>query len=259
MYWILHDHFFSGGSWEALLATFERLGLDHSVHAVTPITGELSPAPILAHRNVICFGSYSMRHVAAKHGWTPGVFDFAAQDFAQQRGNWGEHMLNFDSIICPLKDAAFCGERMFIRPTDDSKVFAGRVFTADDFVDWQKSVCRRDAGFSSSLRPETLIQLSVPKTIHAEYRFWIVKGLPITQSLYRRGGQAAFTNEADGRLAAFVRARIQEWAPHETFVMDVCDTDDGIKIVESNTLNSSALYAADIQRLVVALENAYTQ
>jgi hypothetical protein len=258
MHWILHDHFFSGGSWEALVATLDRLDLSYSVHAVTPMTGELRPKPALAHQNVVCFGSYSMRHVAAENSWAPGVFDFAANDFAQQRDRWGEHLLNFDSVVSALQEAVIRGERMFVRPTNDSKVFAGRIFTADEFADWRKSVCGRDASAGSSLRPETQIQLSVPKTIHAEYRFWVVKGIPVTQSLYRRGGLAALSNETDERLVDFVQARIQEWVPHETFVMDVCDTDDGIKIVETNTLNSSAFYAADILRLVMALENAYT-
>lgn len=45
--------------------------------------------------------------------------------------------------------------------------------------------------------------------------------------------------------------------PHEAFVIDVGDSEAGLKIVEINTLNSSAFYAADVQRLVLALEERF--
>lgn len=38
------------------------------------------------------------------------------------------------------------------------------------------------------------------------------------------------------------------------FVIDVCDTPDGLRIVEINTINCAGFYAGDIQRLVAALE-----
>jgi hypothetical protein len=44
------------------------------------------------------------------------------------------------------------------------------------------------------------------------------------------------------------------WQPQRAFVLDVAETADGPKIVEINTLNSAGFYAADIQRIVLALE-----
>ena len=51
----------------------------------------------------------------------------------------------------------------------------------------------------------------------------------------------------------------ERWRPAEAFVLDVCDTPDGIKVVEINTINSAGFYAADVQKLVFALENAFTK
>jgi len=259
MHWILQDHFISEPGRSALIAALDRFGISYSVHTVVPKVGELLPEPALTHQNVICIGSYSLRAAVAGNGWTPGLFDIFAQDFEQLRAHWGNHLLNFSSVVCPLKEAVFTEESMFVRPTNDSKYFSGRVFTRLEFAAWKRSICDSDSNHGTSLSPETRIQLSMPVTIFAEHRFWVVKGQLITHSVYKRGGQVTHSSDADQRLFQFVEERIGEWMPHETFVLDVCDTPDGIKIVEINTLNSSAFYAADVQRLVMALEDAYTQ
>ncbi len=259
MHWILQEGFLSETGWQALIATLTRFGIPYSVHAVAPKTGELLPSPILEHKNAICIGSYSMRHVASRNGWWPGVFDLYAQDFEQQRLHWGAHMLNYRSVVSTIAQARFSGEQMFVRPIQDSKVFSGKVFSSAAFHAWQSAICDPHTSRTDSLTPQTEIQLSKPVEIYAEYRFWIVKGEIITQSLYKRGNQVFYTSDVDERVAAFVRARILEWSPHEAFVIDACDTADGIRIVEINTLNSSGFYAADVQRLVLALEAAYAQ
>ncbi len=259
MHWILHRNFLSETAWDALVASLERFDIDYSVHEVVPKVGDLLPAPQLSHQNVIGIGSYSIRHLAAKNGWHPGIFDLFAQDFEQQRRHWGDRMLNFNSVVCTVEAAKLVDDAIFVRPAQDTKTFSGRVFQPDEFRDWQRSIVNPSSNHGTSLTPQTLIQLSKPVEIYAEYRFWIVKGEIITQSLYKRGSQVVYDREVDERLALFVTDRLTEWLPHETFVMDVCDTPNGIKIVEINTLNSSGLYAADVQRLVLALETAYNR
>ena len=99
MHWILQEDFLSEPAWQSLLATLQRFDIAYSIHRVQPKIGELLPVPVLSHQNVICIGSYSMRHVAARCAWQPGVFDLFAQDFVQQRAHWGQYMLNFQSSI----------------------------------------------------------------------------------------------------------------------------------------------------------------
>lgn len=258
MHWVLQTGFHAEAGWSALLAALERFGIAYSAHAVVPRIGELVPPVDIGHCNAICVGSYSMRHAAARHGWSPGVFDLIHQDFEQQRTHWGRHMLNFDSRIQALRDAQFEGDRVFVRPVADTKHFTGKVFARDDFAQWRDAICAVDAVHGTSLRPETLVQLNAPLSIHVEYRFWVVAGEITTCSMYRRGGQVHYAGDVDHRLSAFVEARIAEWMPHDSFVIDVCDTPEGIRIVEINTLNSSGFYAADVQRLVLALQAAYS-
>jgi hypothetical protein len=258
MHWILQEGFLSQSGRDSLVATLERFDIHYSVHSVVPRVGQLIPEPALEHRNVICMGSYSMRLAVVRNGWAPGIFDLLAQDFEQQRSHWGEHMLNFRSDVCTLADAKFTEERMFVRPTNDSKYFSGRVFTAPEFHDWRNSIFNSAGGTGTSVVPDTRIQVSKPVDIYAEYRFWVVKGEIVTQSLYKRANQPIYDGHVDERLSRFVQERIKEWAPSEAFVIDACDSANGMKVVEINTLNSSALYAADVQRLVLTLENTYS-
>ena len=95
--------------------------------------------------------------------------------------------------------------------------------------------------------------------IFSEYRFWIVHGDIICASLYKRGSKVMYSDQVDECYFDYVRDRISTWQPHAAFVIDVCDTPDGIKIVEINTLNSCGFYAADIPKLVMALEEGFSR
>lgn len=259
MHWILQDNMFAETGWEEMRACLQRFDIPFSVHKVIPFVGELLPAPALSHTNVICFGSYSMRHVARRLQWTPGVFDLFDMDFVRQLEHWGEHMLNAGSRVSRFAEASFFADQLFVRPVNDCKYFAGKVFTRAEFEDWQHKVVELQLSDGSSLTPDTLIQLSAPIQIYAEYRFWIVKGEIVTQSLYKRGSRVYYASDVDPRFHDFVKARLQEWLPHESLVIDVCDSELGLKIVEINTMNAAGFYAADMQKLVLALEAGYNQ
>lgn len=265
-----------------LLETLQRFNIPHSVHKVIPFIGELTPEPAqlleckveqfssracehgtkgcnVRHLNVICMGSYSLRHSAKKFGWIPGVFDLEPFNFEVQREHWGNHMLNHDSVVCRFEDANFDDELMFIRPIEDSKVFAGKVFGKDEFYTWKRKVCVLEEDYGTSLSKNTLIQLSKPKKIYSEHRFWVVKGKVVTSSTYKLGHTVIYQSLPDDNMfQKYAEQRIAEWQPHDAFVIDVADTADGLKVVEINTLNSSGFYACDIQKLVMALEDAFS-
>jgi hypothetical protein len=145
-----------------------------------------------------------------------------------------------------------------MRPTTDSKIFAGRIFEDEEFYNWQEKICVMKHDYGSTLTPDSLVQVCDPIEIYAEYRFWIVKNKIITYSLYKRGFKVMYAPEVDQRFIDYVNEVISIWSPHETFVIDVADTEDGIKIVEPNTLNASGFYAGNIQKLIFTLDENYT-
>lgn len=253
MHWILQNNLFGEREWEQLVSTLERFSLPYSVHKVIPFVGELEPVPELQAPKAVCFGSYSMRHFAKAYGCTPGVYDLFEQDFRSQLRAWGELMLNADSQVAAFQDVRLSAPT-FMRPIDDSKHFAGRVFDVEEFVTWQKQVCELGEDYGTSLAPDTMVQVCLPKVIHAEYRFWVVGGEIVTKSLYKLGRRVTYSADVDERICQFVREAIGIWQPHRAFVIDVCDTPNGKRIVEINTINSAGFYAGDIQRIVAALE-----
>lgn len=196
-----------------------------------------------------------MRHTARAQAWTPGVYDLFDKDFKVQLSHWGERMLNFDSRILPFKDVPSLTEPTFLRPVDDSKYFAGKVFMPGDFNDWKHKVVDLGQDHGTSLSGETLVQLCNPKTIYGEYRFWIVNGEIATRSMYKRGDKVMYASDVDERFDRFVHECVQAWQPHRAFVIDVCDTPHGMKIVEINTINAAGFYAGNVQSLVLSLED----
>lgn len=257
MHWILQENLFHEPGWNRLLETLERLGVPHSVHKVVPFVGELIPAAAPSARAVICIGAYSMRHVARREGWWPGVFDLEPFDFRVQLAHWGEHLLNAHSAVSRFADARFDADALFVRPISDSKAFGGRVMTRDEFAPWQHAVCALHEDDGSTLTADTLIQLAPPRVVRLEARCWVVKGALVTASLYKRGERAFASEDVPEPLLQYARERVAQWQPHEAFVLDVCETDEGMRVVELNTLNAAGFYACDVQRLVGALEAAY--
>lgn len=255
MHWILQENLFKETEWENLIATLRGFDIPFSTHKVIPFIGELVPAPEPKHEHVICFGSYSMRHSAKKFNWTPGVFDLFNVNFNVQLQHWGDLMLNADSVVIPFK-GAWLAKPTFVRPIDDSKYFAGAVFDPAEFNEWVHKVVDLEEDYGNSLTGDTLIQMCKPKQIYAEYRFWVVDKKIITCSLYKRGNRVIYSADVDDHVRKFADSVVcNAWQPAPAYVLDVCETPDGMKIVEINTINSAGFYAADVVALVSAFEN----
>lgn len=265
MHWILQENIFNERAYDELLSCLERFDISHSVHKVVPFVGDLLPEPQITDTKVICMGSYSMRHYADEKGWTPGVFDLEPYDFTVQKFHWGALMLNADSQVCTFELAKFPqgSELLFIRPIQDSKVFAGGMFERAEFEDWQTKVCVLEEDFGNSLTKNTLIQLATPKKIYAEYRCWVVGDQVVTASLYKRGDRVFYQNiddDVNHPAKEYAEECLRVWRPPvDALVIDVADTADGWKIVEINTINSCGFYASNIPRLVHSLEQMVSE
>lgn len=260
MYWVLQSEFFNAGAFAFLVETLERFRLPHSIHRVLPRTGVLEPDVVPPTENVNCLGAYSLRLTAKARGWRPGIFDLGPFGFPEQLAHWGDYMLNADARLGPLREVTL-ERRSFVRPIEDNKAFAGRIFEPGDFHDWQARVAT-GAVPGVFLNGDLVVQVCPVRTIYAEYRFWVIKGRIICASVYKRGDTVLYSDDVPPQGFVFVEAMLELWQPHEAFVVDICTVPDeaggqGFRIVEINTLNCSAFYAADIQKLVEALEGAF--
>src|SRR5271167_677191 len=238
MHWILQsnlqtDYYGGTGDWDKLVEAVQRFELEFTLHKVVPFSGELIPPATPTQDKVICFGTYSMRHTAKAMNWNPGVYDLEQIDFPIQREHWGDDMLNADSLVCRFEDVKI-EEPTFLRPSNDTKFFSGKIYDPEEFHEWQHKVVVEKYDYGNSLTNDTMIQVSKPKTIYAEYRYWIVDGEIVTRSLYKRGQRVMYSSDVDPSIDYWVAGRTSniighrlDWLP-KAYVFDVAETDNGL-------------------------------
>lgn len=133
---------------------------------------------------------------------------------------------------------------MFVKPSKDLKFFDGGVVKAGDTVGQYIKSGRYRPGFES----ETIV-ISPLVQIYTEYRFFVIEGEVITGSLYKRGNDIFPESYVPEYIMAKAREYAKIYSPSEIFVMDLADTENGVKIIEYNCWNCSGLYAVDAQKL----------
>jgi len=257
LHWVLQTNLYSEEGWDTLVAALDKLGRPYSVHRVIPFSdGQPDPDPGLPDgARAITMGSYTLAQYAAARGWRPGAY-LDNLDFEVQRAHWGAHMLNADAWVGPLRAYAGTPTPFFIRPVADTKAFVGQVMDLGELRAWQERLLAISPEDRPSLDGDTPIMAATKKTIYAETRTWIVGGRVVTASGYKLGTLPRQTppDEVEPRITEFAQACADEWCPNRAFVLDVADTDQGLRIVEINNLNSAGFYKGDVHRLIAAIE-----
>lgn len=247
MHWVLQSNLLHEGH-ANLVAALERAGASFSEHKVVPFSGDIIP-DISVENPVIVVGTHSMCHLAERKKWVPGHFDASKLSWTLQAAKWGSFLLNIDAVLTTFAAASPDLELFFLRPCGDRKEFAGCVMDRGSLVEWQHKVLALKEDDGSTLVGETLVLWAPVKDVRSEHRFWIVDGEVVTGTRYPKPS-ADILEEA----AEFCREMIRKFNPLRAFVMDVCLSDGEFKIVEINTMNSAGFYAADLDRLVRAIE-----
>lgn len=269
MQWILQNYEDTSN----LAVALERFGIDHSFHKVVPFVGELTPEPeIKDPSKVLLFGSYGLRHYAKKNNLTPGVFEL--RPFFYEK-NWEPYLLNgprnsdtatvremADIADLSLLEYDHIGEYLnFIRPIEDSKEIAGTVMTYREIVNMCQKVMAvpEEDLIRGSLGHDTLMMLSEPTNIYQEWRIWVVNNKIITYSQYKQGRKVLYLPYIDDDALQFANRMIElnsDYSP--AYVLDVCRTEKNqLSILETNCINAAGLYAADLNKLVMAFEEGF--
>lgn len=268
MHYIIQSNLHQDDGMLRLKEVLTNFNLPFSEHKVIPFIGDLEPEPILPDNNVICFGSYSMRHYAKKKLWNPGVYDCEPYDHDILNHVWGDNMLNFDSSICTFNDSleiVRSGIRkyggIFIRPIHDTKVFAGTIMDdIEEFNSWWNGVCVLEEDDGSSLRKNTMVMVSKAiNDIVTECRFFVVNDKIITGSIYKQGNKIIYQEvNRDHHIwqnAEKIMKNLKFKINLKSYVIDFAYLmQDVYKIIEINTMNSAGFYACDVQKIIMELE-----
>ncbi|MEM9970198.1 MAG: ATP-grasp domain-containing protein [Pseudomonadota bacterium] len=256
MQWILQEF----EDTTKLAAALDRLGMSYSWHKVVPFIGDLQPEPDIPDTdNVVLFGSYTLWRYAERKGLRPGVFRI--RPFIRETA-WHPFLLNgADALILTLREVperlAHDERDWFMRPVEDSKEEPGRVRSAADIRALAERVLALGENEipKGSLRHDTLLMLTRPARILKEWRVWIVGDEVVTWSLYKEGARVVYRAEIDDDAKAFA-GRMMRANPGyaEAYVMDICRTEDGLRLLETNCINAAGFYAADLAQLAATID-----
>lgn len=259
MYWVIQANIFSEPGFERLISALERLEIPHSVHKVVPgFHGDdpkLEPECNPPDGPVIVMGSYTMADIAKNRGWLPGSFVGPNLDMAIQSQHWGrENLLNADWEILELYEIPNSDWPRFVRPVKDSKAFSGKIIDHYEYCSWMKELYNGENYGPKELNAFTEVITASKKEIYNENRLWVVDRKIVTWSRYKIGTIKQYSSYVDMRVIEFAEGLIAKWVPLDCFVLDIADTPLGLRVVEVNCLNASGYYEADMNKLVMALE-----
>lgn len=256
MQWLLQEFEDTHKLAEAL----DRLGYSYTWHKVVPFVGDLIPEPVIADpQAVVMFGSYSLWRYAEANNYAPGVFKI--RPFVHEKA-WQPYLLNGpNALFLTLRELpdhlADDGQHWFLRPVGDSKEEPGGVKSAGEIIRLAETVLAIDEADipDGSLRHDTQLMLTKPVRILREWRFWVVTGRIVTYSLYKEGQRVVHRHEIDNEALAFAQSMADAnpgYSP--AYVLDICRTEIGLKLLETNCLNAAGFYAADLIKLASAID-----
>lgn len=232
---------------DILFATLERFAIPHQIVEVEGY--DLRPE-IEIDGPVVVNGSIRLCQIAMQRGWRPGCFQDATFSYEEWQEPYHDHLLNPDAIVGTIAEVTPAWDEMFIKPVRDDKEFDGRTMTLAEFQALQTSVIRHQRRLSPDMR----ILCAPVRTVGQEHRHFIVDGMVVSSSRYKLAGQANVSPLVDDEVVAFAERMARLWQPARAFVMDTYRTGDEIGIVEIGGICAAGFYQADVQRIVMALD-----
>lgn len=222
--------------------------------------------PRLSGRVVIFHGSLGNAAVVAERlPWKPGSFcdaeRFRCSRWYPQAAPWLLHRTWTLSSVEELATAtgdvlARIGApgTFFVRPDSPLKPFSGRVLQRD-----KVSLAALDYGFYYEDKQLPVIVAPV-RAVQREWRYVVVAGEVVAGSAYQADGRSALPDDPDGAPWAFASdvARQIRW-PQDVLVLDVCEVDGELSLLEINPFGGADLYACDRVAVVAAISRFATR
>lgn len=198
--------------------------------------------------------------IAALGRWTPGALcnteGFHCSAWYPAAQEWLVHE-DFQSttvealvgnpleVAGGLMDAS--GE-VFVRPDSPLKPFSGRVVRLEGLTR-----DHLDHGFYYD-DPALPIVVSRTRSLGTEWRFVVAEGRVVTGCTYEAQGRKGAGAEVEPAAASRAETIAREFeGPDPLYILDLVETEDGVKMVEINPFSGADLYTCDKARIVEAV------
>jgi hypothetical protein len=248
-----------GAEADPLLEEIRRQGMVAEVVPHRALTK--GPLPVVAGRPlapgdcVIGYGTFPFaRQIQLHHGWVPGAWCSPEYlDCTAYYAHFGKFLLNQNYAIMPGVEAirqrewlySILGKdgEVFARPSGCHKLFVGRRVARESF-EGALAPARYD--------PATLVVVAAPRSIAREWRLVVAGDRVIAGSRYAESGARSIAPGYPEAVRDFAEAMLAEvrWRPDPIFMMDICESDGRLWLVELNGFSCSWLYQCDLAAVV---------
>jgi hypothetical protein len=155
-----------------------------------------------------------------------------------------------DLVADPVVALAPIGspDTFFVRPDSPLKPFSGRVLEREAL-----SLKALDHGFyyDDALLP---VVATPARQVGREWRYVIADGRAVAGSAYDSDGRSARKDDPSGGpwlLASGIAAELEP--PEPVYIMDICEADGALYLLELNPFSGADLYACDREAVVCAV------
>ncbi|MFP8895776.1 ATP-grasp domain-containing protein [Chryseobacterium sp. EZn1] len=233
----------------------EELNIDYDVINIPPAAEKIEFKT--DRKDVFVYGSVTIARLAKQNtGWFPGSFYGGNHLYEVYSKYYGENLLNHHVSVHRISEQLNWkkGEVKFIKPYSEAKIFTGKVFSENE---WKDFVFEALESQNNRINKHSLIQVSEAKRTIKEARLWIVGGQIIDAGYYKFNDSVPFEEKVSEDGLSFANKMIRLFNLEEAFVMDICLTEEGWRIVEINCINSSGFYPNTNVKSVIKALNIY--
>ena len=102
--------------------------------------------------------------------------------------------------------------------------------------------------------PARMVLVTKPQKIGREWRLVVANGRVITGSQYCEQGKSCVVQGSPAEVRSFADHVLSEvnWRPDPIFMMDVCESAGGLRVLELNGFSCALLYLADLEVVVAS-------
>lgn len=262
MRWLIEPRVFSPRYGEQMIAALQDAGHAWSAWEDDWWTSGLPDfdAPVIFHGSL-----GNAAEIAARcPQWRPGAFcDVEAFRCAAWYPRAERWLLQRPHLILPASAlvadpqaaaSALGADALFVRPDSPLKPFSGRVLPIDGIT-----LQALDHGFYYD-DEHLLVVAAPPQAVGHEWRFVVVDQALVAGSAYLAEGRAASAEaipQAVQDFAAHVAAELEP--PERVYVLDVCESEAGLRLMELNPFSGADLYGCDLRSVIAAVSAVAAQ
>lgn len=255
MYYLIQKNVFQDERYEEIFRVVRELNLPHEEISFHPNSENFDLKT--SRKDLFVYGSVKLAKVTRDFDWTPGSFYGNNHEYEKYSSGYGSNLLNFGSIIRAFSQDFEWedNQTLFVKPSTDAKVFTGKVFTKPEWKDFVYNTL--NSGGNARINANTAIQISPSHHVIKEARVWIVNRKIVTSSYYLFHGNTEYEETVSESGLSFAQEMARLYNVADAYVMDICETFDGWKIMEVNCINSAGFYKADVKKIILALEEFF--